>query len=89
MISTHCQKAMDMRDIYLYELIDTVEFGEVIAKYDMDKLFPSKLMLKFVNDRPLHVVVAQNPFTLLCILITAYLPDTNKWHHDFKTRKIF
>ncbi len=78
---------MDVRNVSLDEVIDTVNFGEVIEKYDADKPYPSKLILKFVNNRPLHVVVSQDPFSLRCILITAYWPDPYKWQPDFKTRK--
>ena len=78
---------MDLRNIALYELLETVDFGEVIAKYETDRPFPSKLILKFVRGKPLHVVVAQDIVSLACILITAYWPDYNKWGFDFKTRK--
>ncbi len=86
-ISAHCQEAMNLRDIPFEDILLTVTYGEIIAKYDTDKPFPSKLMLKFVEGRALHVVVAQHPVSLECILITAYWPDRNIWQKDFKNKK--
>ncbi len=37
--------------------------------------------------QPLHVVVAQNPATSICVLITAYVPDPLLWDETF-TRKL-
>jgi hypothetical protein len=85
-ISMHCQRAIDQRDILLDYLIQTVDYGEIIAKYDDDKPFPSKLILKFVGNKPLHVVVAQHPGSFECILITAYWPDSDIWQYDFRNR---
>ena len=85
-ISLHCQKAIDLRNILLEYVIETVEYGETISVYNNDKPFPSKLILKFVNGNPLHVVVAQNPNSLECILITAYKPDENIWELNFKLK---
>jgi hypothetical protein len=83
-VSLHCQKAIDLRNIFLDDVIETVEYGEIIATYNNDKPFPSKLILKFVTGNPLHVVVSQNPDSLECILITAYEPDENIWEANFK-----
>ena len=86
-ISRHCQKRMDIREILLDEIIETINYGELITKYEEDKPFPSNLILKFVNGRPLHVMVAQDPVSLQRILITAYWPDYNTWQPDFRNKK--
>lgn len=36
-VSLHCQKAIDIRDISLDDIIETVEYGEIIMSYDYDK----------------------------------------------------
>jgi hypothetical protein len=87
LISTHCQRSIDVRDISLDDVIQTVNSGEVIAKYDWDKPFPSKLILNFIENSPIHVVVAQDPASLICILITAYRPDPSLWKPGFKSKK--
>ena len=85
-VSLHCQKAIDIRDLSLDDIIETVEYGEIIMSYDDDTPYPSKLILKFVNNIPLHVVVSQDPNSLQCILITAYEPDKDLWQPDFKSK---
>jgi hypothetical protein len=76
-------------DISLTDLVEAIESGEIIAKYQSDKPFPSRLILKFVSGKPIHIVVAQNPVSFECILITTYVPDQNILNPDFKTKKIF
>jgi hypothetical protein len=85
--STHAVKRMLEKDITTFEIEQTVLFGEVIHFYDDDKPFPSKLLLKFVANRPIHIVVAQNIETKECIIITCYEPDITIWNGDFKTKK--
>ena len=69
------------------EALQVLEDGEEIAFYENDKPFASKLLFKFVNGRPLHIVVSKDEATQTCYLITAYEPDDENWQPDFKTRK--
>lgn len=85
--SAHSLKAMINRNIYVDEVNEVISLGDVIMSYENDKPYPSKLLLKFVNNRPIHIVVAQDLETLDCILVTCYIPDPNLWDADFK-RKI-
>jgi len=48
--------------------------------------FPSKLILKFLGNKPLHIVVAKHPGSFECIFITAYWPDSDTWQYDFRNR---
>lgn len=63
--------------------------GEVIKSYLNDKPYPSYLLLKFVNGRPLHVVIAQNDETNECIVVTCYEPDPGIWLPGFKEKNEF
>jgi hypothetical protein len=85
--STHAVKRMLEKNITTFEVEQTVLQGEVIQEYEDDQPFPSKLMLKFVEDRPVHIVVAQNIATSECIIITCYEPDVRIWSADFKVKK--
>ncbi len=58
----------------------------MIKSYQSDKPYPSYLLLKFVNRRPLHIVIAQNPVSNECILITCYEPDPEVWEPDFRNK---
>lgn len=68
------------------EVVDVICNGEIIKFYHSDKPYPSYLLLKFVNGRPLHVVLAQNVKTQECILITCYEPDASVWQKNFKDK---
>jgi hypothetical protein len=60
--------------------------GEVIADYPEDARGHSCLLLgQGTGDRPLHVVCAPKPEYLA--IITAYLPHSNQWEDDWRTRK--
>jgi hypothetical protein len=55
----HSLTAMINRGITVDEVTEVVIGGEPIMVYDNDKPYPSKLLLKFVNSRPVHVVIAK------------------------------
>lgn len=85
-ISMHALKAMIQRNILVDEVLEIVNNGEVIAEYLNDKPYPSYLMLHFINERPLHIVVAQEE-NGNCIVVTAYQPKQELWNNKF-TKKI-
>ena len=62
--------------------------GEIIEDYPDDTPYPSRLLLGWHDNRPLHVVVADNFDEKESIVITAYEPDPGVWETDFKRRKI-
>ena len=63
-----------------------LEKGEVLKDYPDDKPYPSKLILGFVNDMPVHLVLAKDE-NGVCIIITVYIPDSDIWNTDFRTKK--
>jgi len=44
-------------------------------------------MFKFIDQRPIHVVVAENISETQKIIVTVYIPDFTTFESDFKTRK--
>ena len=68
-------------------VIRIVKEGEAIASYPDDVPFPSVLMLGYELDGPLHVVVARDPKTGVCFIVTVYRPELDLWSDDFKTRR--
>jgi hypothetical protein len=70
--------------------LDDVEFildqGEIIKEYQEDKPYPSFLLFRFIDLRPLHLLVAKDNETGTCIMVTVYEPDKNVWSTDFKTK---
>lgn len=73
-------------------MISTVEVrtaifrGELIEDYPEDTRGHSCLILgRGEESRPLHVVCA--PKRDYLTIITAYLPNTEQWEQDWRTRK--
>lgn len=44
-------------------------------------------MLGFVDQRPIHVVVADNEAEAIRYVITTYEPDPSLWDNDYRKRK--
>jgi hypothetical protein len=59
---------------------------ETIEGYQDDTPYPSRLILGWIEKRPLHVVVADNVADNETIVITVYEPEQDKWIPDFKRR---
>lgn len=88
MIGEHSYKRIFEREIKPEDVYNVVRYGETIKEYPEDKPYPSFLLLNFINNEPLHVVVARNEADNLCFVITAYKPDASRWSNDFKNKII-
>ena len=82
----HAVEQMFKRSITQTEVEAVIEQGKTIANYPDDKPYPSMLRLAFVDERPIHIVVAQDE-TGECFVVTAYEPSIFLWEPDFKTKK--
>lgn len=83
----HAQLRMFERNITTDEVEEVIEYGEKIEDYPNDKPYPSCLIFKIINNRPVHVVVASNKSVSEGIIITLYEPAIDKFESDYKTRK--
>ena len=63
-----------------------VESGETIRDYPDDTPYPSRLMLGWLESRPVHVVAAEDAESGKTFIITAYEPDPELWDSDFRRR---
>jgi hypothetical protein len=84
---THALRRMFERHISVDDVRDVVARGEIIERYPDDTPYPSRLMLGWPADRPVHVVVADNVQENETIVITTYQPDAAQWEVDFKRRR--
>jgi len=75
------------REISDEEVLKVIQEGEVIEEYPNDEPYPSMLILDFVNDRPIHVVLAVNEEESMGIVVTAYQPDPSLWRDNFRRRR--
>ena len=83
----HAIRRMFEREISDEEVLKVIQEGEVIEEYPNDEPYPSMLILGFVNDRPIHVVVAINEEESMGIVVTAYQPDPSLWRDNFRRRR--
>ena len=67
------------------EVRDVIYKGEIIEDYPEDTRGHSCLMFgNGIDDRPIHVVCS--PKEDFLAIITAYIPDKNKWTDNFQRR---
>ena len=83
----HALHRMMQRGITRRHALQVILGGEVIEDYPSDAPYPSALMLGFVEDRPLHVVVALDATSERAYVITAYEPGLDRFEPDFRTRR--
>ena len=84
--SQHALQQMFKRNIQIKDVKDLLPVAEIIKDYPNDKPYPSKLLLGYINDLPLHIVVANNDIDMQMIIVTAYIPDNSLWSNDFRTK---
>ena len=82
----HALRRMFERGISRNDVATVLRRGQTIEAYPADEPLPSRLLLGFVGTRPLHVVVARDPATHECHVVTVYEPDPRLWQPDWKTR---
>jgi hypothetical protein len=85
--STHAITRMFERSLSKESVMNVIHTGETISNYPEDKPYPSRLLLGYESDLPIHVVVARNNEHYDCMVITAYRPSPTLWESDFKRRK--
>ena len=83
----HALQRMFERNISVEEVESVLKSGLVIEDYPTDFPYPSRLLLGWNKNRPLHVVEAINRMDNESIVVTAYQPDPAAWDGEFKRRK--
>ncbi len=76
---------MAQRGISEEEVARVVIEGKEIESYPDDKPYPSRLLLGWIQQRPIHVVTATAEHEI--IVITVYEPDSALWDQGFERRK--
>lgn len=83
----HAVQRLFERNISPKKVIQAVQTGEMIEDYSEEMPEPGRLILGFQGKRPFHVVTSENAETNEITIITVYLPDSDKWSKDFKSRR--
>jgi len=82
----HAAVRMLQRNISESDVESVLAACETIEDYPEDHPFMSRLVLGWCDNRPLHVVTADDPDEDVTYIITVYEPDPDRWSSDFKRR---
>lgn len=83
----HALQRMFEREIERSVVESVIQSGTTIESYPEDTPYPSRLVLGWDRDRPIHVVVADNLLDEETIVITVYQPDPMRWDVSFTRRQ--
>ena len=83
----HAVQRMFERKISEKKVHAAVEAGEVIEDYSAEMPELSRLILGFQGRHPFHIVASENVARDEITVVTAYVPDADKWTKDFRSRK--
>lgn len=86
-ISVHADVQMRERSIDRKDVLTVADSGEIIEIYPNDTAYPSELILGWVDSKPIHVVLAYSVNGDRVAVLTAYEPDSDRWHTDWKRRR--
>ncbi len=78
---------MFQRQVSEDDVTQVLASGATIESYPNDVPYPSKLLLGWRGNRPLHVVAADNVEDDEVIVITVYEPNPQEWEAGFALRK--
>lgn len=82
----HAIQRMFERSISVDDVQAVLSAGKVIQSYPDDTPYPSRLLLGWCENRPIHIVAADTPEGET-VIITAYQPDPTLWEADFERKK--
>ena len=83
----HILQRIRSRGMQVSRLLEALRVCEVINEYPDDRPFPSYLLLGFADNKPYHIVAGVNIAEAEIHLITAYIPDSDIWHDDYRRKK--
>ncbi len=84
-MTQHCRKRFAERNISVEDIIQVIDTGCIIETYPEDFPVPSCLILGYSGNRAIHICASIMDDYIY--LITAYIPDPEKWDDDWRTRK--
>lgn len=83
----HARQQMAERGVSPADVTAIVTAGNVIdERHHAGRPFPTRILLGWIDHRPLHVVLAVDPAGPHYV-ITVYEPDIARWHDDLMSRR--
>ena len=86
-LSRHARQRLFERSVPVEAVTRIVEEGRTILRYDDDKPYPSRLVLGYDGERPVHILIAENAEANETIVITAYEPSADVWLPGWTQKK--
>ena len=85
-LTLHALKRFQESNLEVREVLETLRSTyQIIEEYPNDLRGPSVLLLLFLEDNPIHLVVAPHEDNL--IVITGYHPKESEWKNNYSIRK--
>ena len=72
-MTQHAVRRMAQWGITVDEIQAAVATGHVVEQYRDDTPYPSRLLVAVFADRPMYVVVTEDPGARVTIIVTAYI----------------
>ena len=85
--SEHVFRRMAERSFSPNTIKEVIQNGKTIKEYPDDTPYPSRIILGYDGNRPIHVVSAYDQDDDMEYIITVYEPDTQLWTSDFTKRR--
>ncbi|MBF0101900.1 MAG: DUF4258 domain-containing protein [Desulfobacterales bacterium] len=83
----HVNMRLKNRGISREAIVSSISQYEIIEEYPKDKYFPSYLIYSQYQNIVFHVLFAADIECENVRVITAYIPNSEKWEGDLKTRR--
>ncbi len=83
----HVNMRLKNRGILREAVVSSVSEYEIIEEYPDDRYFPSYLVYSRYRNTVFHVLFAADAEGGDVRVITAYIPDSDQWKDDLKTRR--
>ena len=85
--TTHALRRMRLRRILVREVREALRAPVLVEDYPEDVPYPSRVILGWVSNRPIHLVVADEPVEGHTIVVTVYELDPEQWEPGFQRRR--
>lgn len=84
-LTLHALKRFQESDLEVKEVLENLRSKfQIVEEYPNDPRGHSVLILVFLEENPIHLVVAPHEDDL--IVITAYRPNESEWKNNFSVR---